>query len=246
MAKYAGSFMTRVKLKNDYVKVVNDGKIIGDCGGNQDFFKRSDIPFAAGQGCGMVAAIDVCLYLNNTSTITLTDYILSAKMFIKRHKLSGLFLREIKKNNRTVFSIGIIPAQICKELNDCCRRLQLPYKFKWYGLHGHKNLYEKIKQQLENDIPVIWSIYAPGKEKLALYKYDDLKENYFKVGAVNNHYMTIVGLTESATTDTKLRMLEVSSWGKKYYINFDEYLQFEGASLINKYCSNIVYCKRSF
>ena len=50
---------------------------------------------------------------------------------------------------------------------------------------------------------------------------------------MNGHYATITGLLiDNVKGQT---MLEISSWGKKFYVNFDEYLDYVGIT------SNIVY-----
>lgn len=236
--------MREIRLKNSYTRIIRNGKPIGDCGGNQDWFKESSIPYAVGQGCGIVAALDVGFYISNHLNVDWADYICEAEGFIVRHLFAKLFLHELKKQGKTVFAVGIVPSQICKELNLNCKKENIPYVFKWNGIYGHKGLYEKIKSQIMQNVPVIWSIYKPGDGKLALYKYDSNKQDYVRTGGVNNHYLTAIGIVESTKCDgTELRMVEVSSWGKLYYINFDEYLEFEGNSLLNQFCSNIVGLK---
>lgn len=236
--------MEEFRLKNNYIKILEDGKLKGDCGGNQDWFKQSSFVYAAAQGCGMVAAIDVCFYINDSSTVSWADYLGKVKSFIKNHSFARLFLHEFKRKGKTIVAVGIVPGQICGELNKNCKINNIPYVFKWNGIHGHKGLYEKIKWQIMHNVPVIWSIYKPGQEKLALYKYDSNKGDYVRACGVNNHYLTAIGIVETTKSDGRLRrMIKVSSWGKSYYINFDEYLEFEGNGLLNQFCSNIVSVK---
>ncbi len=82
-------------------------------------------------------------------------------------------------------------------------------------------LWETMSRMLEEDIPVIFSIGANfplvwrGK-KLKLYVRRG--ESYTSTAAVNAHYVTVTGMDD--------RWLEVSTWGKKYYINREEFTRY--------------------
>ena len=131
------------------------------------------------------------------------------------------------------------------------------------------NLLKKIKEMLSNDIPVVIAI-GPGffrKNKIIFYGKNEQKDGkiIFKpLTKTKDHYVTITGVTEYKTTDKNLQdgfetvnekkslsetvtydnivMLEISSWGKKYYINFQEYLDYVKKN-DNYYFSNILYIK---
>ena len=93
---------------------------------------------------------------------------------------------------------------------------------------------------LDKNYPVTFSI-GPVGDDCGIWFYDwipkdDDKYN-FEVQSypyiVNGHYATITGLLiDNVKGQT---MLEISSWGKKFYVNFDEYLDYVGLT------SNIVY-----
>lgn len=124
---------------------------------------------------------------------------------------------------------------------------------------------DKIKEMLSNDIPIILAI-GPGffkKEKLKFY--NKIEENgtvkFKHVTQTKDHYVTVTGVEEyldqktidnntsgKKTIDNKssekkpITMLEISSWGKKYYVNYDEYKKYVKKN-DNYYFSNILYVK---
>ncbi len=229
--------MKKIGLEKAYIKIEKSAPNNTSCGGNQELFKNTEMAYVVNQGCGLIAVLDTVLYLSGTNKITFDEYNSLVKKFISSYPLAKYFMQEFKIKNKTT-AVGILPSQICKHLN-----VNTPLHFKWNGLCGHKDMYEKIKRMLERDIPVIWAIYSP-KGKLAFYRFDEKKDSYIEASRVNNHYITAIGIIEKLDKSGKLlRMIEISSWGKRYFINYDEYLGFVGHSVIARYCSNIVYAK---
>lgn len=235
--------MEQVSLKSEYVTIIKEGEPVKSFGGNQNWFRQTRFEYAANQGCGMIAALDVSSYLKGQKEMDFADYERCAAEFLKRHPFTKLFLHEFKHNNKSVFAIGILPNQICRYLNKKAKTTGLKTRFKWNGIHGHKDMYEKMKTMLSSDQPVVWSIYNKTG-KLNLYKYNEPKRKYEVVSSTNNHFVTAIGIREQDENGKVLRMVEISSWGKRYFVNYDEYLNFVGNSKINKYCSNIVIGKR--
>jgi len=39
-------------------------------------------------------------------------------------------------------------------------------------------------------------------------------------------------------------MIEIASWGKRFFIDYDEYLEYVNGSAISEYCSNILAVRR--
>ena len=100
-------------------------------------------------------------------------------------------------------------------------------------------MYEKMKAMIKENLPVVWAIYSK-KGRLNLYRFNSAIGKYEVVASTNNHFVTAIAVEESQENQKLRRMIEVSSWGKSFYIDYDEYLEFVGNSLINKYCSNIM------
>ena len=55
---------------------------------------------------------------------------------------------------------------------------------------------------------------------------------------VSGHYVTVTGMLVDEVK--KQTMLEISSWGKKYYINYDEYIELVDLHS-NYFMCNILY-----
>ncbi len=140
-------------------------------------------------------------------------------------------------------------------------RKKTGYSFlaRWGVLPG--NILIRIKEMLSEDIPVIISI-GPGffhSNKLNFYnkiekmpddnkpgKASDAKTYLFKpVTKTKDHYVTVTGVEEYPTVDGSKIMLEISSWGKKYYVNFAEYLEYVKKN-DNFYFSNILYIRKKW
>ena len=111
---------------------------------------------------------------------------------------------------------------------------KMPYRAAWM-LSG-KKMISRIEKMLSLDIPVIMAI-GPNfplfwkKEKLSFYTKDG---NGKLCPAVKTkaHFVTVTGISESE--------LQISSWGKKYYISIQEYEKYvrEHSSPL---VSNIIY-----
>jgi hypothetical protein len=122
-------------------------------------------------------------------------------------------------------------------------------------------MYEIMEEMLHKDIPVILSIgpNTPnlwGKKGVPFYErkeidYQDdtdqsaevLKPYYYKEvkKAVNGHYVTVTGIIKDNVTGRI--MLRISSWGKQYYINYEEYRDYIDTNS-GTFTSSIVYVKR--
>ena len=112
------------------------------------------------------------------------------------------------------------------------------------GLGGFSGAFSlsKIKEMLSNDIPVLFSV-GPSffhKEKLPLYSknVEGTKLVFKPVQRTKDHYMIITGVLEGEKT-----MLEISSWGKRFYISYEEYIKYI-KKYDNYFFSNILYIKK--
>ena len=119
-------------------------------------------------------------------------------------------------------------------------------KYNWFynvDLHsywggGTDKMLKNIEEMLKNDIPVTLSANAikeeyeaEAEEKelyIALYKNDSEipRETYYtKMEATfKNHYVTVTGVIRNSIEDRT--WLQVSSWGEKFYVDYDEYLYY--------------------
>ncbi len=105
-------------------------------------------------------------------------------------------------------------------LNRYFRKNRIPLWAGW-GVPS-KKLWKRIEQMLSGDLPVILAIgpnfpFLWGRRKLALYTKDSGGACQ-KALETKAHYVTVTGAEDL--------WLEVSSWGKRYYINKEEYLEY--------------------
>ncbi|SDB54945.1 hypothetical protein SAMN02910298_02813 [Pseudobutyrivibrio sp. YE44] len=237
--------MEQISLTEKYISITGKGPK-PSFGGSQEWFSSTQWKNVRGQGCGLIAAVDCALYISGVNDLNIQEYDSFVEQFLSERKLARLFLHEIKirKYDNLILSLGILPIQISKYLNKRIRILGAKERFRWNGIHGHKNMYEKIKQMISKNIPVIWSLYSPAS-KIRLYvSLDGGKTFTNKQVFTNSHYVMITGILEDSNPESKHpRMLEISSWGQRFYIDYDEYLDYVGGSLLSKYCSNIMYLK---
>ena len=234
-----------IKLKKEYISV--DGSF----GGNQRWLRidESKANTLSDYGCGLISANDVLLYISDQPVKPSKDkYIAAIRDMNRRYfrvlpflGLSGILMSFYMKLYLLVHK----------------KHFKARYKVRW-RVNSH-NLLNRISEMLENDIPVVLSIgpclIRGRKKELPLYslttncsKNNNIPGNqidFEQVNSVKDHYVNVTGiykLSEENNPITKT-MLEISSWGKKYYINFDEYVRF-----VKKYdnflFSNILYIQK--
>lgn len=208
--------LDRIGLDENFISVIDDNGT-KSFGGNQMWFgNKSRDSYIRAKGCGIISCLDTCLYLNGKSVITKSEYIDMVYQYISFSGvlLSGLSLRY----GQTPFTMtGHIKRQ--------------PFhknKVRWFWPSSEEVQYKEMKKMILNKIPVIWGLYSFDGKRINLYKYDD---GVFTVAnSVNDHYVTVTAICEVKTDNGIRRMIEVSSWGEKYYIDFDEYLEFRTTS----------------
>ena len=78
------------------------------------------------------------------------------------------------------------------------------------------------------------------KEKINLYTRTehDGKSVFKQTSRAKDHYMIITGVLEGEKT-----MLEISSWGKRFYINYHDYMTYI-KKYDNSFFSNILYIRK--
>ncbi|MCR5580150.1 MAG: hypothetical protein K6F66_01060 [Pseudobutyrivibrio sp.] len=237
--------MENISLKRDYVAIYNEDNRTTSFGGNQSWFSGNPWHNVSHQGCGLISAVDAALYISNQTHISHFAYTNLISDFIHFFPSSKIFMHEFF---RAHLSVGILPRQICSYIKKATNN---EVRARWNGIHGHKHFIEKVTKQLDQDLPVVWGLYSMGKE-LTLYTLYEATGQYKAATTVNSHYVNAVGVTFSPEyrkyTDQIRKndiMIEVSSWGRKYYVDYREYLDFIGDSLIAKYASNIVILTRN-
>ncbi|NLP33636.1 MAG: hypothetical protein GX359_00350 [Clostridiales bacterium] len=163
------------------------------------------------------------------------------------------YVREVDRQyTKTKRVIAVLGPRIASSVNAYAKSHNFNYRATWKLRLTYYDMYEMIKEMLAQDIPVILSI-GPNTPKLwgkngiffyqkymiedpdidfmngrnsdrenskkdereLKYCYMALKQN------VNSHYVVVTGV-EIDSVYGKV-MLRISSWGKSYYINYEEY-----------------------
>ncbi len=224
--------MEKISLKREYIKITDEAENIISCGGNQEWFEDTPGLDIKGQGCGIISSLDALLYIQNTLTLPLSQYknildsFLGVNVFTKYY-LNKLFFAKS--------AIGIIPKHICRYINTISKG---KLHARWNGIHGHKNMLTKMELMIKNDFPVIWSLYNP-RRKINLYSFDNNSGEFIYSTSTNNHYVNAIEIIYNASS-AHGTMIKISSWGRIYYVDYDEYFNYVGNSLLSKYCSNVI------
>ena len=206
-------------LKKTYLQVENGGHL--SYGGCQ---MRSDQAAIRKCGCGPVAALDLLHYLTDAEGCAPLP--------------SAQYNEELRFLCRRYFPLipnsGINGLMLCIGVNRLFRDRGLPYRTVW-AASGEK-LWERIREMLEHDLPVILSVgpnFPAVWEKEKLRFYIRHPNGCFRPAvSTRSHYISVTGMDDD--------WLRISSWGREYYISrreYEEYVRRHSAYLF----SNILY-----
>lgn len=219
-----------MKLKHPYPSIKKDEVI--SYGGSQTWFASEVVKKC---GCGRIAGQDLLLHLGRYHRGCQTPPL--RKLHFQDGKITWESYEAYSLKAGKWFPVlpyfGMPGWLLPVGLNLYCWRYHLPYRARWGVLPG--NLFYKIEEMLGQDIPVILAVgqnspFFWGKKKLTFYQ----KKNgrYVEAMKVKAHYVTVTGVDE--------KWLIISSWGKQYYIQKEEYTTY-----VKKYSSylfsNICY-----
>ncbi|MDR0920239.1 MAG: C-type lectin domain-containing protein [Oscillospiraceae bacterium] len=258
-----------VKLYNltnkDYVRILNDSSqnwvnLDGTSysfGGNQGWFltdaeEENESSYFWPEyvieeaGCGLIAVGDTILYLTQTGKIESTmfsDLIdLNADGSIDFYS----YINYILALNATYFPLPRATGLNGVSMSDGLKSYDTAGKneldIKW---RTSKDILKNIKKQISGDIPVPISIGPSLDEGVVFYKSDETSNNPYDFiiadNSVKGHYITITGVIEDNVK--KRTMLEISTWGEKNYIDYDEYIDFIKNGLNDYIFNNILSIK---
>lgn len=177
-------------------------------------------------GCGPVAALDLIWYLapQKQGALTVSEYNSILSFLTRRYFL-------------LIPPVGINGIMLVLGLNRLLHDRKLPYYAVWM-VSGAK-LWPRVEEMLRRDLPVILSVGSNfplfwQDKRLSFYSRDVLGR-YRRTTATKGHYVIATGID-----DTWLR---ISSWGREYYINREEYDAYTKAHS-NYVFSNLVYLYR--
>lgn len=185
-------------------------------GGAQGWFE-AEYPEFASYGCGVIAAVNEILYLSGCRDISKADYM----DIVRKYFDSGVLRDYAIVNGFPKLGNGAVPPQLENFIMDELKERGYKVDAHWDYTHGYEADLDYIEQSLRQGKPVIWSIHDyDSSDGVTLYEYYDggIQEVDYKV---NDHYVTITAIYEQPDGE---RMLEVSSWGKTYYVKWDNFI----------------------
>ena len=205
-------------------------------------------------GCGIIATADMFLYLalsndkynptympeyntpinfgtdyNNISFDTYVSYITTFSNAFNIWDLIG--------GIPAIAPFGLSSLKKGMDILNSCNNMGLTIR--WEHNTDKNECLNKIKKMINEDIPVVFSYN--DNNKLQLYKFTNKK--YVTNGGeeVYHHYMVATGIIEYSDEVAKLIgrkcMVRIATYGKEYYMDFDEYTP----SLLD---SNIMYVQK--
>lgn len=225
----------RTALKNEYVRIdtggewrcrsVRDGRSYG---GNQSWFTDEGDRWIKPLGCGLISCADILLYKSGRTRLGIEEY----KEFVRSLNRGFLKVRPRLGVNGFFMALGIRPR---------LRALGAPYKAKW--CFSKRRLLDRIRDMLERDMPVTIAAGPQLGRKsrrggVAFYvrnAQNAISLPNWRKGLVRDHYVTVTGLIESE----EQTLLEISSWGERYYIDWKDYTRYSRLPLT--FFSNIMY-----
>lgn len=218
-------------LKHPFIKIrTEDGKSFG---GSQTWFAQS---FLRAAGCGVISATDLLLYLCSYHEACRDTRPQTDPDFLTKERYMETAMQMEKRYFPVVPYFGMNGLALSCGLNLYFRRRKLPFKAVW-GVPAER-LCAAIDEMLENDLPVILAV-GPNfpriwkKETLTFYaKRDD--GAYVAASSARAHYVTVTGRDGT--------WLQISSWGKEYYISLMEYRAYR-KRYSSSFVSNLVYIR---
>lgn len=205
-------------------------------GGNQMWSENKTMHAC---GCGVIAGLDLLLYLcrfhsgsqqEKLNTLARLDPIPFDRYDRFSRELSRHYLPLIPKH-------GINGLSLAAGLNLFFLRNHMPFYTRWGVLPSH--FWSSIAEMLAADIPVILAI-GPNfplfwqHNKLTFYA-KKTDGSYARAAQTCAHYVTVTGMDE--------QWLRISSWGKEFYINRNEYTAYIKAHSARLF-SNILWVQK--
>jgi len=189
--------MEQLRLTRPYPSVRREGR--RSYGGSQMWFESRNIREG---GCGLIACADVLLYLRGTEEIDAPAYL--------------DYVRSIQRHFPLIPRRGIDGVRMALGMNLCLRRSGVPLRARWCA--SGARFWERIAAMLRADRPAVISV-GPNlphfwrSERLPFYRLAG--DRYVLDSRTKSHFVTVTGMDE--------RYLEVSTWGRRLYIDRQEY-----------------------
>ena len=216
-----------IGLQNPYISVEYAGRL--SFGGDQ---MRCGDKVLRSCGCGVVAALDMLLYLNRWhSDVHIPEF---ANLCASSPLPQPAYEQVLERLRRAYFPLfypfGMNGLALSLGMNLFFNRHALPYKARWSVPRAE--LWQRIGAMLERDLPVIMAV-GPNFPRFWQKK----GTNFFRLSP-EGRYVPSVSVRAHFVTATRLddEWVELSSWGSKYYMGREEFARY------TKECSNSLLC----
>lgn len=223
------------ELKHPFICISRNG--IRSYGGSQMWSESAAMKRC---GCGAIGASDVIIYLakyhGNCSGAGLSEALLAD--VIPENDYDAFSRKLSLRYMPLIPPFGMNGLTLAAGMELFFLRHKMPYTARWGVPFGR--LWDSIDEMLREDIPVILSI-GPNfprvwhKNRAAMYvSASDGRK--ICTASVKSHFLTVTGSDEE--------WLQVSSWGRRFYISRTEYEQYVKDNSIGILC-NILYIKKN-
>ena len=206
-----------LQIRHNYISVGSGPR--RSFGGNQ---MSSDSKTMREVGCGVIAALDLLLYLCRFHPGCVCGFFAGAAEdgVIDEREYDELARALSRRFFPMIPKLGINGIMLAAGLNRFFRRYDIPFRASW-GI-GSGRLFEEIKEMLACDIPVILSIgpnFPLFWQKHELNFYTARPDGALqRACSIKAHYVTVTGIDEQC--------LYISSWGRAYCIEREEYMAY--------------------
>ncbi len=209
-------------LNKNYIRIKNMNMV--SYGGNQSWCKNKKLQKA---GCGVLAMADLTIYFAEQNPGMMTDAIR------RINKPNGLYnkndyLTYVRWFNRhyVVYLMhnGLTGIAIMNTMNRYFIINDISLRARWKLFLSDEAMMKEIKHMIKRDRPVILSVgpNTPnvfGKKGITFYVAKEGRLLNSAKKDVKSHFVVVTGVTSICDKE----YLIVSSWGKEYYINYEEY-----------------------
>lgn len=233
----------QARLKRPYIQVQRkSGELT--YGGDQGFFKGG-APGSVDErknamGCGVIAFSDLLLYLGSSSGRVIPE----SRSYVNRTNKEMAY-REYYNSiydylGGVSMKNGISGFKLAMRFNRLSKREDWKLRSRW-GFSARK-LYGRIEEMLSKDLPVVLCvpmILFKKDKKEGLPFYVEKNGEMEKSCTVTAHYVMVTGILKENDTI----FLEISSWGKKYYVNWKEYDYMIRTHFLGTILGNILYIR---
>ena len=205
-------------------------------------------------GCGIIASVNQYIYLTGQTTITYEEYRNLAYKFLNAEDQPAARRDthiEVRKQAIKGPISGALPGQMSTYISTMCEKKGVNISSKWDYVQDYESDYDNMKEQLNKGVPVIWAVNDFGGDKVPFHEYDSTTGTYIhhpkdndpikvKGGGASSHYVVATGIYEDYDDNgEKRRMIEISSWGEKYYVDYDQYIKVVSDNPLNQPFSSV-------